>query len=123
MKKIILLFAVFTLLISCKDEPLSPDRFKHGVFEIPAGKGYVKETIVRKDSLQISTYGTQIDTMLITWKNNFNYTLQMIHPKTAIDKEPIHIKITTLEKDSYDFESTIGNSNFIQKGTIIKISN
>ena len=123
MKKIVLIIAFFTLLISCKDEPVSADRFKHGTFEIPAGKGYEKETIVRKDSIQISSYGTQVDTMLIIWKDNFNYTLKMINPKTAIDEDPIHIKITNIEKNSYDFESTIGVSNFVQKGTIIKIDN
>ena len=122
MKKIVLIIAVFTLFLSCKNEPLNPDRFKYGTFEIPEGKGYEKETIIRKDSIQISTYGTQVDTMLITWKDNFNYTLKMLHPKTAIDEDPIHIKITNIEKNSYDFESTIGHSNFVQKGKIKKTS-
>ena len=32
------------------------DRFKKGVFEIPAGDGYGKTTIIRRDSLQIEEY-------------------------------------------------------------------
>jgi hypothetical protein len=44
----------------------------------------------------------------------------MLHPKTAIDEDPIHVKITNLKKDSYDFEAVIGHSNYIQKGTIYK---
>ena len=32
------------------------DQFKTGVFEIPSGKGFVKETNIRKDSIQISKY-------------------------------------------------------------------
>ncbi len=121
MKKIVLIISIIVLVISCKNEPLSADRFKSGTFEIPAGKGYKKTIIVRKDSLQIETYGDRIDTLSISWKNNFNYTLKMIHPKTAIDEDPIHIKITNIEKNSYEFEAVIGHSNFIQKGEIIKI--
>lgn len=120
MKKIVLLLSIITLLISCKNEPLDPDRFKTGTFEIPAGKGYEKTVIVRIDSLQIETYEERVDTLSIIWKNNFNYTLKMLHPKTAIDEDPIHIKITNIEKDSYDFESVIGHSNFVQKGTVYK---
>jgi hypothetical protein len=123
MKNIAFTLAFFTLLISCKEENLSPDRFKHGTFEIPAGKGYEKTIIIRKDSIQIEKYADKIDTLSISWKNNFNYTLQIINPKTAIDEDPIHIKITNIEKNSYDFEAVIGYSNFVQKGRIIKISN
>lgn len=120
MKKIVLIIFVFTLLVSCKKEPLDSDRFKTGTFEIQAGKGFDKESIIRKDSIQISQYGTKIDTLKITWKDNFNYSIKMINPKSAIDKEPIHIKITNIEDNSYDFEAKIGYSNYIQKGTIIK---
>ncbi|WP_298370825.1 hypothetical protein [uncultured Lutibacter sp.] len=121
MKKIVLIIAVFTLILSCKNEPLDPDRFKTGTFEIPGGKGYEKTVIIRQDSIQIEKYEDRIDTLLITWKNNFNYTLKMINPETAIDEDPIHIKITNIEKNSYEFEAVIGHSNFIQKGEIIKI--
>ena len=120
MKKIALIICLFTLVISCKDEPLKQDRFKTGTFEIPEGKGYEKTIIIRKDSLQIEKYDDRIDTLLISWKNNFNYTLKMLHPETAIDEDPIYIKITNIEDDSYEFEAVIGHSNFIQKGKIIK---
>lgn len=122
MKKIVLLFSLFLFLIGCKQEPLSPDRFKTGTFEIPADKSYSKTIIIRVDSIQIEKYEKKIDTFSISWKNNFNYTLNMINPKSAIDEDPIHVKITNIEKDAYDFEANIGNSNFIQKGTITKIS-
>ena len=122
MKKIVLIIAVFTLVLSCKKEPLSPDRFKSGTFEIPEGKGYEKTVIIRQDSIQIEKYENRTDTLSITWKNNFNYTLKMLNPKTAIDEDPIHVKITNLEKDSYEFEAVIGHSNFVQKGKLIKTS-
>jgi hypothetical protein len=123
MKKIVTLLSIIAFIVSCKNEPLDPDRFKQGVFEIPADKSYSKTIITRIDSIQIEKYEDKIDSFSISWKNNFNYSLYAIHPKTAIDEDPIHVKITTIKKDSYDFEAVIGHSNFVQKGTIIKISN
>ncbi|MBK5208778.1 MAG: hypothetical protein JJE44_04645 [Flavobacteriaceae bacterium] len=93
------------------------------MFEIPAGQGYEKTIVIRKDSIQIEKYEDKIDTLSISWKNNFNYTLQMLNPKTAIDEDPIHIKITSIKDDSYKFEAVIGNSNYVQKGEITKKSN
>ncbi len=120
MKKI--LFPILIVgLSSCMGENLDADRFKLGTFEIPAGKGYEKTIIIRQDSIQIEKYENRIDTLSIKWKNNFSYTLKMLHPKTAIDEDPIHIKITNLKDDSYDFEAVIGHSNFVQKGTLIKV--
>ena len=123
MKKIALILVLFSLIVSCKEDDLNPDRFKTGTFEIPEGKGYEKTIIIRLDTIQIEKYQDRIDTLSIFWKNNFNYTLKMIHPKTAIDEEPIHVKITSLKNDSYEFEAVIGYSNFIQKGTIFKVKN
>lgn len=123
MKNIILLSLLLLSLFSCKNNEPDPDRFKSGTFEIPAGKGYEKTIIIRKDSLQIEKYEDRIDTLSISWKNNFNYTLKMLHPKTAIDEDPIHIKITSLKDNSYEFEAVIGNSNYVQKGEITKKSN
>lgn len=120
MKKIALIIGFFTLIVACRNDELNPDRFKTGTFEIPAGKGYEKTIIIRQDSLQIEKYESRIDSLSIYWKNNFNYTLKMLHPKSAIDEEPIHVKITSLKKKSYEFEAVIGHSNYIQKGTIFK---
>ncbi|MDO9274443.1 MAG: hypothetical protein Q7T92_02715, partial [Lutibacter sp.] len=110
-------------LFSCNNNEPDPDRFKSGTFEIPAGKGYEKTIIIRKDSLQIEKYEDRIDTLSISWKNYFNYTLKMVNPKTAIDEDPIHIKITSIKDNSYEFEAVIGNSNYVQKGEITKKSN
>ena len=120
MRKIVLIFVLSIVVLSCKNEEMNPDRFKTGTFEIPEGKGYEKTIIIRQDSLQIEKYEDRIDSLSIFWKNNFNYTLKMLHPKTAIDEDPIYVKITNLNKNSYDFEAVIGHSNFIQKGTIFK---
>jgi hypothetical protein len=47
----------------------------------------------------------------------------MLHPKSKKDEAPIHVKITSIKKNSYTFEAVIGHSNFIQKGEIFKTSN
>lgn len=117
------LFVITVLTISsCNTEfKDNSDRFKEGVFEIPAGKNFVKETIIRKDSIQISKYGNHIDTLSIVWKNNFFYTLKYINPKNDLQKDPMFIQINKINKDSYDFTVKIGFSKFTKKGTIYKV--
>lgn len=120
-KLFIFLFGILTL-ISCKsDFEDNSDKFKTGVFEIPAGDDFVKETIIRKDSIQISKYGDNIDTLSIKWKNNFFYTLRYINPKNSLQKDPMFVQINKIKKDSYDFTVKIGFSKFTKKGTIYKI--
>jgi hypothetical protein len=122
MKKIFYLFCGIVIITSCKsDFEDNSDRFKEGVFEIPAGDNFVKETIIRKDSIQISKYGENIDTLSIKWKNNFFYTLKYINPKNSLQKDPMYIQINKVRKDSYDFTVKIGFSKFTKKGTIYKI--
>ena len=121
-KKFISLLVLLSLIFSCSSDNQDPDRFRTGVFEIPKGKGYEKTIITRTDSIQIEKYENKVDTLRIVWENPFNYTLTMVHPKNAIDEEPIHVKITRLKRNSYDFEAVIGHSNFVQKGTLNKIS-
>ena len=115
-----MIFVLLISIISCKNDESNPERFKIGTFEIPEGKGYEKTIIIRQDSLQIEKYEDRVDSLSIFWKDNFNYTLLILHPKTAIDEDPIYVKITSLNKNSYDFEAVIGHSNFVQKGTIFK---
>lgn len=116
------LFSFLFFLSSCETQIKdNSDRFKKGVFEIPAGKKFVKETIIRKDSIQISKYGNHVDTLSIKWKNNFFYTLKYINPKNELQKDPMFIQINKLHKNSYDFTVKIGFSKFSKKGTIYKI--
>ena len=140
MKKLILttLSIITLILIGCKsDSKGNPDRFKLGIFEIPAGDSYGKTIITRLDSIQIEEYTKIvsksndslvfseetkfIDTLYIKWKNNFAYSLRMKNPKTDLDKDPIFIQITKVSDSSYDFTARIGYSNFKQKGTVFKV--
>lgn len=139
--KIVFLFMTFIgalLLASCGSEKNNDaERFKSGVFEIPAGKGYSKTIVTRIDSLQIEEYTKyteistdsgvfrqeikNIDTLYITWKNNFFYTLKMKSPKNDLDNDPVFVQINKLSAASYDFTAKIGFSEFKQKGTVFKI--
>ena len=134
---VLFLFGLSFLLSCSSSKDNDASRFKTGVFEIPAGKGYSKTIIKRIDSLQIEEYtkfteistdsgvykkeSTIIDTLFIKWKNNFFYTLKMKSPKTDLDKDPIFVQINKITENSYDFTAKIGFSEFKQKGTIYKI--
>lgn len=137
-KNIIILFAL-TVVFSCK-EPVIIDnnnQFKVGVFEIPAGKGYNKTIITRKDSIQIEEYTKtisistdstvtervekHIDTLFIEWKNNFSYILRMKSPKTSLDKDKIFVNINKVTDSSYSFTAKIGFSKYKQTGIVYKV--
>tara|TARA_B110001454_G_scaffold210395_1_gene224869 strand:+ start:544 stop:1023 length:480 start_codon:yes stop_codon:yes gene_type:complete len=137
-KVILSLFSFLFVLLSCNSEIKdNSNRFKVGVFEIPAGKGYSKTIITRKDSLQIEEYEKiisvsndsitsvkrikKIDTLYIKWKNNFFYSLKMKSPKKELDKDPIYIQITKVTDNSYSFKAKIGFSKFTSEGNIYKI--
>ena len=56
-QSLILIFIGVLLFSSCGPEKdIDALRFKTGVFEIPAGKGYSKTIVTRIDSLQIEEY-------------------------------------------------------------------
>ena len=138
MKNLLRILVVITTLAYCKPEIKdNSDRFKKGIFEIPAGNGYGKTTIERIDSLQIENYEqiqsiakdgsssvkkiTHTDTLYIKWKNNFFYTLKMKSPKKELDKKPIYVQIVKVTDSSYSFSAKIGFSKFKTDGTIYKI--
>ena len=137
-KVILSLSSFLFVLLSCNsDIKDNSKRFKEGIFEIPAGKGYSKTVITRKDSFQIEEYEKiinisndstnsvkrikNIDTLYIKWKNNFFYSLKMKSPKTKLDKDPIFIQITEVTDSSYNFKAKIGFSKFTSDGIIYKL--
>jgi hypothetical protein len=125
------------LFSSCSSDKGDPERFRHGVFEVPAGEGYSKTIITRIDSIQIEEYDKiitisndsvleerrikRIDTLYIKWKNNFFYSLKMKSPKKQLDKDAIYVQITKIKDDSYDFSAKIGFNKFLTEGTVYKV--
>lgn len=109
-------------MLSCTNsKSLNIQDFRQGNFEIPGADKYEKTLFTRVDSLQVETYKDRVDSLSIIWKDNFNYTLKMLNPKSALDKEPIRVKITGIKAHSYTFEAVIGHSNYKQKGTVYKL--
>jgi len=122
MKKIVV-FIVCVSLFSCVERnKIDVKSFRTGTFEIPGDEKLDRTIFTRNDTLQIEKYGNRVDSLAIHWKNNFNYTLRMLNPKTDLDKELINVKITKVTPKAYNFEAIIGHSNYIQKGTVNKIS-
>ena len=121
MKYLLVIWCCIVLVSCTKEKPLTVLDFRTGGFEIPGGESFEKTTFKRTDSLQIESYGNRIDSLSIVWKDNFNYTLQMLNPKSALDKEPIRVKITGIKSNSYSFEAVIGHSNYKQDGIVFKI--
>lgn len=125
MKVKVLFYFVLSIIIlsfswSCgEDKKLSLQELKVGTFGI---EGDDDITIVRENNLQLEKYKatTQIDSFAITWKNDSIYILKAVHPKTVIDTDVITYKIKNIDTNGYEFESTIGDSNYIQKGRIYK---
>lgn len=132
---ILILLFISIASISCgKAKQGNPERFKQGLFYVPAGNGYSETLIKRIDSLQIEEYSKKvsintdsgifnkeikrIDTLTIKWKNNFAYTLWMQNPKTDLDKDPIFVQINKVTDTSYNFKARIGYSKFTTNGKV-----
>jgi len=123
MKNTLIICVILFSFFSCiESEKLDVESFKIGKFEIPAENKIERTVIIRTDSLQIETYGNRTDTLAIYWKNSFNYTLKMLHPRTDLDNQLINVKITGIKANSYTFEAIIGHSNYVQKGTVYKLT-
>lgn len=134
MNSIVKFLALVFIIIGCSETNSNPDRFKKGVFKIPAGENYSETIITRIDSLQIEEYFKKvtvstdssvvekqikhIDTLYIKWLNNFSYSLRMKNPKTKLDKDIIFVQINRVRDSSCDFTTKIGYSEFKQKGTL-----
>ena len=110
-----LIISLFTLIISCNNEPQNPDRFKSGTFEIPEGKGYEKTIIIRQDSIQIEKYEDRIDTLSISWKNNFNYTLKG-------NTLQLNSHLSTNAKNKFSDQEIVVVLN-LPEGCVVKFSN
>lgn len=108
-------------LSSCEKEQYSVEKFKSGVFEIPATDRYSKTEIIRNDSLQIEYYQDRVDSLRIVWLSNFKYDLIPVNAKNAAEEDIIHVRIKKIRANEYDFEAKIGISNFTSKATLIKI--
>ena len=113
---------LFGLLISCQQKAqTNVNSFKNGKFKTVLEDSETVSYAVRNDSLQIETTNKKIDTFKIKWINNFEYVLVKKNPKDLLDSLPFHVKITSVNKDGYDFIAHYKRSNFKQKGKAIQL--
>jgi len=122
--KYLLLFFLFGSLVSCqKGTQTNVNSFKNGQFKTILEDGKTVSNATRNDSLQIETTNNKVDTFKIKWINNFEYVLVKKNPKDLLDSLPFHVKITSVNKDGYDFIAHYKQSNFKQKGKAIQLKN
>ena len=123
MRFIIITFLLFTLT-SCYDTKLNCNKFKKGTFEFKTLVGDSIETTVfyRNDSIEIEKYKGVTDTSSIRWVNDCEYILKSISPESMDEEKQIHFKILSTENKTYRFEYKLVNSDNVQTGKAVKIS-
>jgi len=118
--KYLFIIVIIITLTSCKGNT-DINEFRTGTFKTFLEDTDITSLAFRNDSIQIETYDNKKDTFAIEWKSNFEYILTRIHPKTALDSTPFHVKITGFKNNSYTFKAYYKGSNFKQKGSALKI--
>ena len=121
MRFFILLF--FFSITGCYQVERDCADFKIGTFEFEAliGTEVQKTTFVRNDSIEIDHFKGKADTSSIRWINQCEYIVQKLNPKNKAEKQAVHIKILTTEKNGYTFSYNIVGSTKSQKGTAKRI--
>ncbi len=121
MRTVAFLCLCFLFALSCKQERMNINSFKHGTFKTVLDDSDISSTAVRNDSVQIESFNKKMDTFKIFWKNDFEYVLTKTHPKTLLDSTPFHVKIIEVKQKSYSFVASYKGSNFKQKGRAVKL--
>ena len=117
-----LILLICTLLVSCNEgKRLGVDDLKSGRYRTVLEDNQTESFATRNDSIQIEEYEGQKDTFTIKWIDQFEYVLTKSTPKTMLDSTPFHVKITSINKDGYDFSAYYKGSKFKQKGTAYKM--
>lgn len=111
------------LFTACYSPERDCDRFRTGTFEFESylNGEMVTSTFVRNDSIEIDHFRGETDTSSVRWINDCEYIVKNLNPKNRAERQPIHMKILTTNKDSYTFEyGLVGESNK-KKGKVTKV--
>lgn len=124
MKRIILLFPLALLFVSCYNAEHNCKDFKTGKFRFEHEVNGVKKVTLfeRNDSIEIETFEGKTDTASIRWVNDCEYILKKIHPKNMAEEKAIGMKILNTSGNTYTFEFGLVGSDQKQRGTVTKIS-
>lgn len=123
MQKLLLLSSICILLSSCFQPERNCKDFKTGTFEF---KTYldgemVTSRFIRTDSIEIDIFQGKTDTSAVRWINDCEYILKNLNPKSMQEREPLHIKILTTEKDGYTFEYSVVGESRKERGAVKKV--
>ncbi len=122
--RLLITILAMSVLFSCnKENKTDILYFKKGTFKTYLGERKDSSFFVRTDKLQIETYRNKKDTFAVSWKSNFEYTLQKVNPKNKLDSIPFIVKITAIKNKSYKFKGAYLGSNFKQEGVTYKLHN
>lgn len=123
MQKVLILFLLMILMISCYQQERNCSEFKTGTFEFQSylDGELVKTTFTRNDSLEIDYFKGETDTSSIRWINNCEYIIKNLYPKNRAEEKPLHIKILTTKGNTYTFEYGLVGDTRKERGTATKV--
>lgn len=123
MKKILLLSVLLLSFSACYSPERNCQKFKTGTFQFQTylDGELVTSTFVRNDSLEIEEFRGRKDTSAVRWINDCEYILRNLNPENRAEKQPMHIKILTTEKNSYTFEYGLVGDPQKKRGKVVKI--
>lgn len=123
MQKVLILFLLMILMISCYQQERNCSEFKTGTFEFQSylDGELVKTTFTRNDSLEIDYFKGETDTSSIRWINNCEYIIKNLYPKSRAEEKPLHIKILTTKGNTYTFEYGLVGDTRKERGTATKV--
>jgi len=123
MKKFLLLLCISLLFNACYSPERDCAKFKTGTFQFESylNGELVTSTFIRNDSIEIDKFQGKTDTSSVRWINDCEYIIRNLHPKNRAERQALHIKIITSEKNTYTFEYGLVGESEKQQGTVTKI--
>lgn len=118
-----LIIILFIIVQGCYSPERDCSRFKTGTFEFQSylNGELVTSSFTRSDSIEVDKFQDKTDTSSVRWINDCEYIVKNLNPKNRAEKQPLHIKILTTNKDSYTFEYSLVGDTQKQKGTVRKV--
>ncbi len=119
--------SVFIILLLSLSACYAPEQdcksFQTGTFKFEAlVEGELKTTrFVRSKDIEIEYYENKADTAQIRWINDCEYVLKSLNPEGREEKQAMHFKILTTNRNQYTFEYSLVGSDNKQKGVAYKV--
>ena len=97
---------LLVLLTSCYSIERECSDFKTGTFEFTYNIDGVETTsrFKRTEEFNIDYHEEKADSSTIRWINDCEFILKKLHPISNSEKDAIHMKILSTNRDSYAFE-------------------